>query len=325
MRQAVFIEKNEVKWQKVDAYILGRIQVDADELALMYIDITDDLSYVKTFYPESSLVEYLNGLAFNLHSKIYKNKREDKNRVIDFWRSELPLVLSKQRKKILWSFMIFGVAIIIGLFSSYKDDGFTRLILGDTYVNMTLENIDNGDPMAVYKGGSEGNMFLGIGVNNIYVSFMAFAFGILASVVTGYILFVNGVMVGAFVYFFISKGLFAVSFTTIFIHGTLELSAIVIAGAAGLVLGNSWMFPGTYSRIISLKKGARDAVKIIIGLVPVFVMAALLESFVTRHYLALGLGGRILIILGSAAFVIWYFVVYPARVSYHKDIISKSP
>jgi uncharacterized membrane protein SpoIIM required for sporulation len=314
MRQVVFAKKNEDRWRRSEAYVRGKITIEADELATMYIDITDDLSYAKTFYPQSTLVEYLNGLAFDLHNKIYRNKKEKKNRILEFWKTEVPLIFFRHRSKLLWSAIIFVSAIAIGLFSASVDDNFLRLILGDSYVNMTMANIEKGDPMAVYKGASEGSMFFGIGINNVYVSFLAFALGILASVMTGYILFVNGVMVGAFIYFFVDQGLFVLSFTTIFIHGTLELSAIVIAGAAGIVLGNSWVFPGTYGRGLSLKRGARDAIKMIIGLVPVFIAAALLESFVTRHYLALGLVGRLIIIVVSAAFILWYFVIYPARV-----------
>ena len=315
MRQVVFIERNDKRWKETESYIKGRIPMTADRLAQLYIEITDDLSYVKTFYPGSNLIDYLNNLAFNLHNKIYSNKKEEKNRFIEFWKYEVPSAVYNNRSRFQWALGIFLIAIGIGLFSSWKEPEFIRLIMGDSYVNMTLDNIDRGDPMAVYKSASQGNMFFGIGINNIRVSFLAFAFGILASVFTGFILFSNGVMVGAFIYLFIERGIFGIAFTTIFIHGTLELAAIVIAGASGIILGNSWMFPGTRSRINSLKLGAKDAVKIIIGLVPVFIAAALLESFVTRHYLELGMIGRLLIISCSAAFLVWYFIVYPRLVS----------
>ncbi len=314
MRQVVFIERNEKRWKETESYIKGRIPMTADRLAQLYIDITDDLSYVKTFYPGSNLIDYLNNLAFNLHNKIYSNKKEDKNRFIEFWKYEIPTAVYKNRSRFQWALGIFLIAIVIGLFSSWKDAEFIRLIMGDSYVNMTLDNIERGDPMAVYKSASEGNMFFGIGINNIRVSFLAFAFGILASVFTGFILFSNGVMVGAFIYLFIERGMFGIAFTTIFIHGTLELAAIVIAGASGIILGNSWMFPGTRSRVDALKIGAKDAVKIVIGLVPVFIAAALLESFVTRYYLELGMMGRLLIICCSAAFIVWYFIIYPRLV-----------
>ncbi|NNF32684.1 MAG: stage II sporulation protein M [Saprospiraceae bacterium] len=323
MRQVVFIQKNEKRWKETESFIKGKVPLTADRLAQLYVEITDDLSYVKTFYPGSNLVDHLNNLAFNLHNKIYRNKREEKNRIVEFWKYEVPMAVYRNRSRFQWALGVFLIAILIGLFSSWKDDEFVRMIMGDTYVNMTLDNIEKGDPMAIYKSAGEGNMFFGIGINNVRVSFLAFAFGILASVFTGFILFSNGIMVGAFLYMFIERGMFGIAFTTIFIHGTLELAAIVIAGAAGIILGNSWLFPGTRSRIDSLKKGARDAVKIIIGLVPVFIVAAFLEAFVTRHYLTLGMTGRVIIILCSAAFILWYFVIYPKMLQATSNHTSK--
>src|SRR3546814_13017991 len=84
-------------------------------------------------------------------------------------------------------------------------------------------------------------------------------------------------MLGAFQFFFYQKGLLLTSVLSIWIHGTLEISAIIIAGSAGLVMGNSLLFPGTWSRLESFRRGARRGLKIVIGLVPVFITAALLE------------------------------------------------
>lgn len=316
MKQVAFVKKNEDKWKKVEAFNKSRINYDADELAKLYIDITDELAYAKTFYPDSNLVIYLNHLASQLHSRIYQNKKENRNRISTYWMEEIPMAISKRGSELKWSILIFVSAIVIGLFSANQEVDFVRMILGDGYVNMTIENIKKGDPMAIYKGDSQAGMFIGIGSNNIRVSFMAFVAGIFASIFTGIILFSNGVMVGAFVYFFIREGLFGLSFTTIMIHGTLELSAIVIAGAAGMIIGNSWMFPGTYTRTQSLVAGAKDAIKILISLIPVFIVAAFLESYVTRHYLVLGMPGRILIIGISAYYLFWYFYLLPKRISH---------
>jgi uncharacterized membrane protein SpoIIM required for sporulation len=166
--------------------------------------------------------------------------------------------------------------------------------------------------MAVYKSETQINMFLGITVNNIMVSFYAFAMGILLSFGTAYILFYNGVMLGTFQYFFYTKGLLLQSALVIWIHGTLEISAIVIAGCAGLTMGNSILFPGTYSRGVSFVRGAKQGVKIAVGLVPIFITAGFLESFVTR-YSNMPMWLSISIITTSLTFIIWYFIVYPIR------------
>jgi uncharacterized membrane protein SpoIIM required for sporulation len=202
------------------------------------------------------------------------------------------------------------VAVLIGVVSSAYDDTFVRLILGDGYVNMTLENIEKGDPMAVYKKMNGVDMFFGITFNNVRVSFLAFIGGTLLSFGTAYFLFTNGVMLGAFQYFFAGHGLLWESARVIWIHGTIEISAIVIAGAAGFVIGNSILFPGTYSRLLSFRMGAMRGLKIAVGLVPLFVAAGFLESFVTR-LTEMPWAVSVFIIGSSAAAVVYYFVVYP--------------
>jgi uncharacterized membrane protein SpoIIM required for sporulation len=189
---------------------------------------------------------------------------------------------------------------------------FVRSVLGDAYVDMTEDNIAKGDPFGVYKQGNEFGMFVSIAANNIRVSLMVFAMGILAGAGTLYMLFENGIMLGCFQQFFFAKGLGWQSVLVIWIHGTLEISAIVIAGTAGLILGNSFLFPGTYQRIESLKYGAKDAVKIIFGLVPFFLLAAFFEGFVTRHTeMPIWLSSMLL--LSSLALIVWYFIIYPIR------------
>ena len=213
--------------------------------------------------------------------------------------------------------MLFLGAVAIGVVSSAGDDGFVRLILGDGYVNMTLANIEDGDPFAVYKEAHEADMVLGIAVNNIRVSFFAFA-GLFpqgmvpgASVGTGSVLVSNGIMVGAFAHLFAAEGLVADWFRVVFIHGMLELSAIVIAGGAGLTMWNAALFPGTYPRGVAFRRGALRGLKVIVGLVPVFAFAAVLEGVVTRRT-EMPLWASAVVIGGSAAFLVYYFVVLPA-------------
>ncbi|MEZ4901011.1 MAG: stage II sporulation protein M [Spirosomataceae bacterium] len=206
-------------------------------------------------------------------------------------------------------FFLWRVCIRLGFCAN--DDTFVRLIMGDSYVNQTLENIKQGNPLGIYGTSGQADMFIQITINNIKVSFVAFVMGLLLSFGTIAVLFQNGVMLGAFQYFFFARGLLMTSILKIWIHGTLEISAIVIAGAAGLTVGHSLLFPRTFSRLESFKQGAKKGMKIVIGLVPIFVMAGFLESFITRLTLPAVVSGGI--ILTSAVFIIWYFVVYPKR------------
>lgn len=313
MNESTFIKQNKNKWEEFEKLIKNGAATNADKLAEIYIKITDDLSFSRTHFADSQLTLYLNNLASDLHLSIFKNKKEDSFRIINFWKHELPQVMSESLKYVLISFTIFIVSGIIGALSAAHDDTFVRLIMGDQYVNETISNIDKGDPMAVYKQMGQTEMFLGITFNNIRVSFMVFVAGIFTSLASGYLLFSNGVMLGAFQYFFFQKGLLLTSVLTIWIHGTLEISAIIIAGAAGIIMGNGLLFPGTYSRIQSFKNGAKKGLKIIVGLVPIFIMAGFLEGFVTRMT---GMPDifKIAIILGSLIFICIYFIFIPLKI-----------
>lgn len=320
MREVSFLKKNAEKWKEVETFLASKESVNPDMLADLFIQLTDDLSYSRTFYPGSKTTQYLNSLTAKIHQSIYKSKKERKERFLRFWKYETPLLFYKHRMKILVSFSIFFLSMLIGVVSSAGDSGFVRLIMGDSYVNMTLENIDKGDPMAVYKQMNGVDMFLGITFNNIRVSFFAFMMGLLVSFGTAWILMSNGIMLGAFQYFFHIHDLLFESVLVIWIHGTLEISAIIIAGAAGLVLGNSILFPGTYSRRQSFMISSKEGLKMIVSLIPIFIAAGFLESFVTRHT-GMPVFLSVTVILGSLAFVVWYFIIYPIKI-YNQMVVE---
>jgi uncharacterized membrane protein SpoIIM required for sporulation len=308
VREGLFIKKNIDKWKQYQY----EPAADPDEMAGQFTELVNDLGYAKTFYPQSKVTQYLNGLATRIYLGIYRNKKEESSRIVRFWKTELPLVVRKYHREILYSFIIFTLFAIMAAFSAAHDEGFVRGILGDPYVDMTEDNISHGDPFGVYKHDNPLNMFIYIAVNNIKVSFIIFIAGFLLSIGTVWFLFKNGVMLGAFQYYFFSRGLGWKSILVIWIHGTLEISSIIIAGAAGLVLGNSILFPGTHKRLFALRRGAKDGLKLMIGLVPIFVAAAFLEGFVTR-YSTMPVWLSLFILLGSLSFIIWYFVIYPIR------------
>ncbi|MFH0866892.1 MAG: stage II sporulation protein M [Bacteroidota bacterium] len=312
MKEINFINQNTERWNLYDKMLDGVDHENPDKLSDMFIQVTDDLSFARTNYPKSSITRYLNSIAFRLHQLIYINKKEDKKRFNMFWKQEFPLHIHNLKKYIYYSLIIFLVSMSIGAVSTLNDDTFVRMILGDDYVNMTLENMDKGDPLAVYKNMNQTDMFLGITFNNIKVSFYAYILGIIISIGTGYVLFYNGLMLGSFLAFFYQKGFFADAMLTIWIHGTLEIFAIIMAGAAGIILGNSILFPGTYSRLHSFMTGVKKSLKIAVGIIPMYVVAGFLEGFITR-YTGAPVVIRLFIIFSSLAFIIWYFFILPGR------------
>ncbi len=323
MREASFVKQNKDKWTTFESALSNRTNIAPDVLSDLYIEITDHLSYAKTFYPKSNTEMYLNGLAAKAHQKIYRTKKESKNRIIGFWKTEFPTMFYHHQRELLIAFLIFAFFTAVGVFSAANEGNFVRSILGDGYVNMTLENIANDDPMAVYKQMGEFNMALGITINNIIVALVTFALGILLGIGTIYKILQTGLMLGSFQYFFYEKGLFWESARTIWIHGTIEISVIIVAGCAGLVLANGMLFPGTYSRLDSFQRGVRNGLKIMLSTVPFFIVAGFLEGFVTRHtempdWLA------IFIISASLALIVYYYIIYPRQL-YKKTDHDRKP
>ncbi len=310
MREASFVKQNKEKWLVFEKALHNNVKINPDDLASYYIQLTNDLSFAQTYYPESKTLLYLNSLASQAHQKIYITKKESKNKIISFWKYEFPLFFQQYHKTLLNTFLIFMAAVLIGVISTLNDDSFVRLILGDAYVNLTIQNIEKGEPMAIYKSGSNIGTFLGITINNIRVAILAFAFGVIFSIGTIYILFSNGVMLGAFITFFYNYGLLEKT-STIWLHGTIEISVIVIAGCAGLVMGNSFLFPKTYSRSVSFTKGAKDGLKIVVSTIPFFIIAGFIEGFITRYgeqmpsFISYG------IIFLSLFIIVYYYIAYP--------------
>ena len=119
----------------------------------------------------------------------------------------MPLTMWEARRELLMSFIVFAASAFVGFLSQLLDPEFCRIILGDGYVDMTLQNIAAGKPMAVYNGDAEDAMFGSITMNNVRVSFITYVMGIFTSIGTGTVLFVNGVMLGSFQTFFAQHGL----------------------------------------------------------------------------------------------------------------------
>ncbi len=326
MREARFIKENADKWKSYQHSPSG----NPDEMAERFITLIDDLSYAKTFYPKSKVTRWINGIAAAIYQGIYKNKKEKYSNLFRFWKFELPLLFRKYHRIFLFTTLVFLLFVGIGVFSAMNNEGFVRGVLGDDYVNMTEENIAKGDPFGVYKGGSAFNMFVYIAINNIFIAFMFVLGGFLLGIPTLFRwpvlkvagLWDTGMMLGTFQYMFFSHGLGIKSILVIWIHGTLEISIFVIAATTGFIIANGILFPGTYSRMVSFKKGVKDALKVLLVIVPILLLAAFFESYVThlmsQTYDKSNNGGlpvwaSVLILAASLSFIIWYFVILPIR------------
>lgn len=314
MKETDFIKQNKKKWARFEKLSSNKSN-DPDEVSELFTEITEDLSYARTFYPRRSVRVYLNQLSQGVFTSLYKQRKQPVGNFLKFWTETVPLEMYRARWNLLVAFAFFGLAVLIGAVSQHFDPEFVKIVLGDFYVEMTEERIADGDPMGIYGESPQGSMFFGITINNIRVAFLAFTTGILATLGTFVVLLQNGIMLGAFQWWFKAKGLLFATFLAIWIHGAFEISAIIIAGAAGITVGNGLIFPRSYSRVQSLVFAAKRGMVIMLSLFPFFIMAGALESFVTRYYLSIPTAVKLLIIFGSFAIILFYYVIYPIMVA----------
>lgn len=315
MRETAFIKQNKDKWLEYEKAILSNSLTNPDYLAHLYIQLMNDLAYAQTYYSKSKTTVYLNHLAAQTYQKIYKTKRLEENRLKYFFTTEVPLLLHQYRNYLYFSFFVFSICIFIGTVSTKYDLGFVRLILGDSYVNETLDNIKSGDSMAVYKSGNSFSSFILITINNLYVGLRMFMYGIFGGIGTLVFMFYNGIMLGSFQYFFIQQNEFISSLKGVWLHGTFEISALIIEAAAGFIIGGSLFFPKTFSRIDSFKICFKNAFKIVLTTIPLTIVAGFIEGYLTRYAKEMPDILNYLIIFLSLGIVIFYYIIYP-RVLY---------
>lgn len=311
MREVAFIKQNKTKWLEFEQALAGKSAKSPDETASLYIQLVADLSYAQTYYPKSKTVIYLNYLATQIYQKIYKTKREDSNRFVSFFSTEVPLLIFQYKRYLGYAFILFFCCVIIGVISAKYDQDFVRLILGDNYVNMTLENIKNGNPLAVYQSGSEFGSYVVITINNLFVGLKCYIFGIFGGVGTFLALFYNSIMLGSFQYFFYQQGVLWQSVRGIWIHGAMEIFAMVVEAACGFILGASILFPRTFSRLNSFKIGFKNSLKIFLSTIPFTIMAGFLEGFVTRYSIIMPKWLSVFIILSTLTLISFYYLIFP--------------
>lgn len=316
MRETTFIDRNRTKWLSIEA----QEKDNPDEVANDFIDLTSDLSYAKSHFPHSKITSYLNFLA----SKVYKSIFETKSKPLfkNFWKNEFPLIIGHNRKVLIISSVFFILFVILGAICSVLEVDFIDAVMGRGYVEITENNIRRGKPFDIYASEQPLKMFLTIFSNNFAVGLIIYISGALLGIGTFFHTFKNGLMVGTFLTMFFKHNLGFQALAVIMLHGTLELMGLVLETMAGLILGLSFLFPHTLTRWQSFKKGLMESGKIFIGTFPITLLAAFIESYITR----LGNTGfkntpliitilLLLILVASWVFIVYYFFIYSKKLT----------
>lgn len=313
MREVSFIKQNKDNWLEFENYLYQGRDVDAHRLSELFDKVTNDLAYAQTYYPKSKVNVYLNALASNAYLKVIKPKTTYGS-IISFWREDVPKITYKYRKVIYATFIVFLIMVGIGVLSSLYDESFVRSILGDSYVDKTIENIEKGDPAAVYTNqtvyGDIGS-FLAITINNIRVGLLMYISGITMGLGTLKILFSNSIMIGSFITMFHQHDVLAESMTAVWIHGAMEIFSIVIEATAGFILGLGWLFPGALTRKQAFFLTGKESLMIVLSTIPFTIAAGLMEGFITQLYNELPLIISVGIISLTLGIISYYYLIYP--------------
>ena len=310
MRESKFIGQKADQWKEYEEGLEGG-NLGPDKLERAFIELNDDLAYARTFYRNRSVRVFLNNLLTPFYDRIYGSKRGGgAKKILSFFTETAPRIHYSAQRFMLVSLLTVMLGFMMGYFGTRHDQKFATTVLGPDYVRMTEENIAKGDPMGVYKDDEPAGMFFRIATNNLQVAFYFFLFGALFCVGTLYMLTVNGIVLGTFTYLFTSRGLTTEYLLTVYQHGTLEILTMVVEGAAGLMMGAGFLFPGTLSRVQSVQNAARKSITMFLVCVPIIMVAAFIESYLTR-FTELDSILRLLIIGLSLLFMLFYFVVLP--------------
>jgi uncharacterized membrane protein SpoIIM required for sporulation len=316
MKESRFIEKNKDKWKRIEDHLASDLS-SGNDLRADFIELTDDLSYAKTFYDKRSVRSYLNNLTTRVFHQIHRSNGLQHIRLVSFILHDIPLISFRYRRTLLLSLAIGILGFIIGFSLTLAEEDFPLAFFGPAYVEATIAHIEQQNPMAIYDQGSGSDMFLTITLNNLKVGLMIFISGIFFSIGSIGLTLINAIMVGVFTCFLYQHGVVKEFHLTVWQHGTIEILGMIVSCAAGIILGSSLLFPGSYSRSRAFYIHARSAITLYLSTLPLVVIAGFIESYFTRHQ-DLPDSLRISFIALSLLFMVGYYAILPFFKFYRK-------
>lgn len=280
-----WIARREKDWRRLDT-LLKQVETkgfqklparEINELASLYRSVSADLARAKTHQVGEILLQDLQNLTSRSYTLIYQGSRHQEwRKLYDFYRWGFPATVRETFAYTLIALIIFLVPGLLAWWYAWQDPVFLSLTVPQDLITKVL------DEQELWMGsivGWEPLASSNIMINNIQVSFNAVAGGITLGILTVYILAFNGLHIGA-VAALVSQGNLGYPFWAfVFPHGALELPAIFFAGAAGLLIARGLLFPGKYRRLDALKYYGGKAARLVFGIVPMLVIAGIIEGF----------------------------------------------
>jgi uncharacterized membrane protein SpoIIM required for sporulation len=275
---------------------------ELQELGLLYRQAAADLSAAREDPTAQYYARSLNLLLARAHNTIYSGEKSSPWGIIHFFRYTYPEIFRRQLPLVTAAFAVFMLGAVLGLLLTLTRPDFMRAFLGPHMLN-SLERHEMWTHSVVAIKPAAASAIM---TNNMSVAFVAFASGITAGLFTLLLLFFNGMLlgvIGAACWFYgMSLGLW--SFVAP--HGVLELPAIFIAGGAGLLVAKGMLFPGLLPRRDSLARAGTEAVRLLLGTIPILIIAGTIEGFISPSSLA----PRWKFALAAAIALIFFFYLF---------------
>lgn len=287
MDEQTFIDGSREIWERL-AFSLeatGRegARMGAGEVRQLHEDYrrtAADLAYAQTHYPGSKTEAHLNTLVGQAHARLYGSAPRNLKGVWEFLARGYPrLVRARWRAVAASAVLLFG-AVALGFLLAHVNYPLARLFVPEALRESVGERVEQG--IGFGDVASLGPLLTaGITANNIQVALTAFAGGMTFGALTVYALIMNGLLLGSLAGMFSLTGESVYFWTLIVPHGSLELPAIVLAAAGGLVLAGALISPGDLPRGAALRAASGDAAKLVLGSIPLFLIAGVIEGFFT--------------------------------------------
>ncbi|HET7658328.1 MAG TPA: stage II sporulation protein M [Bacillales bacterium] len=304
-----FIKQNRMDWRTLEEEMKSLTKKRSslspqqiDRFQHLYERTARQLSYSQTYFPDEEVTSYLNELTAKAHNLFYKEETTSFQQLRRFFSETFILLLLEQRRFIGMAFLFFLIGGV-GAFLSVMND---PVHLYSILPQQIAEGI-NPDKIGPNQGTFDSpTISASIMTNNIKVAILAFAGGLTFGVLTVYLLIQNGMILGALAAIFLQHHRFYEFWAYIVPHGIIELSAIFIAGGAGLLMGYKILVPGVYPRSYQLKRQALRSVQLMLGTVPLFIIAGTIEGFITPSPIPLDVkyGVALLTAMALAAYVL---------------------
>jgi len=282
-----FINERKTVWQRLEELmqLLDRMTLrklhreEVKELGRIYRRTASDLAIARAESRDPRLVNYLNNLVIRAHGRIYRADSNWLQRIIRFFTHDFPQTFRRSWRYTATAFGVFLVFSAIAFFGTRHDPDFSEFagispFFREVVINNRTrwwESLNDANQI----GSSQ------IFTNNIRVTFYAFALGAIFGLGTLYVLAFNGAMFGAILALTYRAGFGNDLLSFVVGHGVIELSCIFIAGGAGLLIGTALLMPGDLSRGDALKSRGMEAVQLIVGCVPLLVVAGIIEGFIS--------------------------------------------